>query len=132
MESKHGTFDLQLNAQHATISGDKMHICNVIINLIENAIKYSPNSPHVIIATSNTAQHLEISISDRGIGIAKEYHKRIFEKYFRVPTGDRHDTKGFGLGLAYVQKIVKLHGGTIAVRSEVGHGTTFILSFDHA
>ena len=131
IESRQGSIHLDLTAQHVVIMGDKTHLTNALCNLVDNAIKYSPGKPDLSVQTYNSAAHVIITFSDKGIGIEKEYQKKVFDKFFRVPTGDVHDVKGFGLGLAYVKKIVELHGGTIELQSEKGKGTTFILTLPH-
>jgi two-component system phosphate regulon sensor histidine kinase PhoR len=128
IENKQGTLILNLKAGSCVINGDKNHLTNALRDLIDNAIKYSKERPELLIDTCNMDRSLIIKISDKGIGIEKEYHKQVFDKYFRVPTGDIHDVKGFGLGLAYIKKIVKLHGGTIGLTSEKGKGTTFTIT----
>lgn len=132
IETKQGSLHLNLDATHAWILGDKTHLTNALCNLIDNAIKYSPANPDLQIRTANNGQRLLVSVSDKGIGIDKEYQKQVFDTFFRVPTGDVHDVKGFGLGLAYVKKIVELHGGTIELQSEKGKGTTFTLTLPNA
>ena len=104
---------------------DKIHFSNVIINLLDNALKYSPSKPAARIDLVKTSTGLCLKITDNGIGIKKEDQKRIFDKLFRVSTGDRHDVKGFGLGLDYVKSIITLHGGQVSVKSEFGKGSTF-------
>ncbi len=128
IESKNGDLILNLNAKNVVVSGDKNHLTNAIYNLIDNGIKYSKNKPQLSIHTSNNNQNLIIAISDNGIGIEKKYQKKIFDKFFRIPTGDVHDVKGFGLGLAYVKKIIELHGGTIELKSEKEKGTIFTIT----
>jgi two-component system phosphate regulon sensor histidine kinase PhoR len=132
IESRHGSLELKLEANRFVVMGDKTHLTNMLCNLIDNAIKYSKEKPELLVETQNVEQNLIVTISDRGIGIEKEYQRKVFDKYFRVPRGNVHDVKGFGLGLAYVKKIVELHGGTIELRSEVGIGTTFTLAFPYA
>lgn len=125
----HITFDSL--ADDAIVNVDEMHFTNVIFNLLDNAIKYRKEdvAPELSIATRNLGEEkLEIRISDNGIGMKKEDLKKIFEKFYRVHTGNRHDVKGFGLGLAYVSKMVELFKGTIKAESELNKGTTFIIT----
>jgi len=132
IENKQGDLSLNLNANNIVVMGDKTHLANALSNLIDNAIKYSSKTPELSIQTTNKEQYLIITISDKGIGIEKQYQKQVFGKYFRVPTGNVHDIKGFGLGLAYVKKIIELHDGTIELESELGHGTTFKITLPNA
>lgn len=122
IENRQGDLKLDLRAEHVVVMGDKTHLTNAMCNLIDNAIKYSKEKPEIIIRTFNKDQNIVVVVSDKGIGIEKEHQKRIFDKFFRVPTGDLHDVKGFGLGLAYIKKIVDLHDGTIELESEKGKG----------
>ena len=126
--SKGGKISSQLNAEEHYIFADPVHIENIIMNLLENAIKYSQDKPFIEIRTHNEGKNLVIEVEDKGIGIAKKDIKKIFNEFYRVPHGNRHDTKGFGLGLGYVKKIVSLHHGNINVKSELGKGSTFIVS----
>ena len=128
IENRQGDLKLYLTAHAVVVFGDKNHLTNALCNLIDNAIKYSREKPQLSIRTSNTQEALIVAISDNGIGIKQEHHKEVFDKFFRVPTGDIHDVKGFGLGLAYVKKIVEMHGGTIELQSDEGKGTTFIIT----
>ena len=107
-----------------------MHFQNVIFNLLDNAVKYRKQDEplDIYMRTWNDDQHLYLSIRDTGVGIKKENLKKIFEKFYRVHTGNLHDAKGFGLGLAYVKKIIDLHKGTIHVESEYGKGTKFTIT----
>ncbi|SKC71490.1 two-component system, OmpR family, phosphate regulon sensor histidine kinase PhoR [Ohtaekwangia koreensis] len=107
------------------MQGSSLHVTNVIHNLIDNALKYSLKNPFILITLKNSSDKLTLLVEDRGIGIPKEYHKKIFEKFFRVPTGDVHNAKGYGLGLNYVASVIKSHGGKIEVESEVGVGSLF-------
>ncbi|MCE3280721.1 MAG: two-component sensor histidine kinase [Bacteroidetes bacterium] len=132
IENKQGNCILNLNANNFVIMGDKTHFTNALCNLIDNAIKYSKEKPELTISTTNTDHQLVIVISDNGIGIEKDHQKKVFDKFFRVPTGDVHNVKGFGLGLAYVKKIVELHGGTIELLSEKDEGTTFTITLPNA
>jgi len=132
IENKQGHLTLDLNAEHSVVTGDKTHLANALCNLVDNAIKYSKDKPEISIQTSNKDHHLIIAISDKGIGIEKEYHEKVFDKFFRVPTGNVHDVKGFGLGLAYIKKIIELHGGKIELESEKEKGTTFTITLTNA
>jgi len=104
-----------------------MHLINVFTNLIDNALKYTRLQPDISMKTSNTRIGITVEVSDNGIGMTAGQQKKIFDKFYRVPTGDVHDVKGFGLGLVYVKTIIELHGGTIQVNSEIGKGSTFIV-----
>ena len=126
--SKGGKMSAKMNATEHCIFADPVHIENIIVNLLENALKYSPNRPFIEIRTKNEGKNLVIEVEDHGIGIAKKETKRIFNEFYRVSQGNRHDTKGFGLGLGYVKKIVSLHHGSVTVKSELGKGSTFIVS----
>jgi two-component system phosphate regulon sensor histidine kinase PhoR len=101
---------------------------NVIYNLVDNAIKYSGENTSIEIHLHNTADQLQFSIADHGIGIPQEYHKKVFEKFFRVPTGDVHNVKGYGLGLNYVSEVIRSHHGTITLNSSPGEGSCFTIS----
>ncbi len=124
IESRQGEIVLDLHADKCIIIGDRTHLINALCNLIDNAIKYSSGKPELKIQTENSDRDILIKISDKGIGIEKEHQKHVFDKFFRVPTGNVHDVKGFGLGLAYVKKIVEMHNGTIHLQSETGKGST--------
>jgi two-component system, OmpR family, phosphate regulon sensor histidine kinase PhoR len=129
VERKEGTISAQLDAEKYRIEGDLNHISNVINNLLDNANKYSPEKPDITVSTRNISNGIEITVSDKGIGMSKEAKKRIFEKFYRVHTGNVHDVKGFGLGLAYVKAMITAHKGMIEVKSELGKGSSFILLF---
>jgi two-component system phosphate regulon sensor histidine kinase PhoR len=118
---------LNLEAENPTITADAVHITNVIYNLLDNAIKYCELDPKINIKTSNSNNGFSIEISDNGIGIKREDVKMIFDKFYRVPTGNLHNVKGFGLGLFYVKLIVDEHLGKIDVKSKPGEGTTFTI-----
>ena len=126
--TRNGKIKTDFLAQNKIIEADKLHITNVIHNLLDNSLKYSSKSPLVTISTRDVIGGLIIRIKDNGIGIAKDNHKRIFEKLFRVPTGDLHNVKGFGLGLSYVKSIIDLHNGKIIVESKLGNGSTFTVN----
>ncbi len=125
-----GTLNTDIRATEANIYADPMHITNVLFNLMENAVKYRNEEVafHLNVATWNEHHEIFISIEDNGIGIKKENLTKIFEKFYRVHTGNRHDVKGFGLGLAYVKDIIETLHGKIHVESELGKGTKFIIS----
>lgn len=120
-----GTVQTFLKAQKHKLQADKVHLTNIIFNLIDNAIKYSKENPEITISTYNTAEGVMIQVKDNGIGISKENQRKIFDKFYRVPTGNVHNVKGFGLGLSYVLAVILKHNGTISVNSEVGKGSTF-------
>ncbi|MDR2087543.1 MAG: HAMP domain-containing histidine kinase [Dysgonamonadaceae bacterium] len=133
VENAGGKLDIELEALESTIIVDKMHFTNVLFNLMENAVKYRrENAPLELIAkTANAGDKILITIQDNGIGIKKEDQKKIFDRFYRVHTGNRHDVKGFGLGLAYVKRIITELEGTIKVESEYGQGTRFIISLPY-
>ncbi|OJV36001.1 MAG: hypothetical protein BGO29_14335 [Bacteroidales bacterium 36-12] len=126
--NKEGKITTVLKAKDDLILADEVHFTNVIHNLVDNALKYSDKPLLLNIETWNEKNLLMISIEDNGIGVPKEDHKRIFEKFYRVPTGNQHNVKGFGLGLAYVKKIIQEHNGTIKIDSEINVGTKFIIA----
>lgn len=128
--TKGGSIQAHYEAEDPIVQIDFLHFTNVIYNLIDNAIKYSSKERplHIDITTRNKGHNLLIDIQDNGLGIKKEYVKHVFDKYFRVPTGDRHDIKGFGLGLSYVKNVIRRHHGTITVTSEEGVGTKFTIA----
>ncbi|MFT4030925.1 MAG: HAMP domain-containing sensor histidine kinase [Siphonobacter sp.] len=125
IEAKNGLVSTHLIATDDVITGDEVHLTNLIFNLLDNAIKYSPEQLEIAIQTENARNGFLLRISDRGLGISKEALRHIFEQFYRVPTGNVHNIKGFGLGLSYVRKIVEEHKGTISVDSTPGKGSTF-------
>ncbi|MBS1567815.1 MAG: HAMP domain-containing histidine kinase [Bacteroidetes bacterium] len=126
-DERSGHCSLDLKASNAVVDGDRMHLSNALFNLVDNAIKYSSGPPQVRISTSNDHRKLYIGVADRGIGIRKEDVRNIFERFFRVHTGNVHDVKGFGLGLHYVAETMRSHGGKVTVKSTWGDGSTFTL-----
>lgn len=128
VESKGGRITTILNAAICEIKGDETHISNCIMNLLDNANKYSPDSPNILVRTESTANSLLISVQDHGIGMNKETQRHVFEKFYRLPTGNRHDVKGFGLGLSYVKNMVEAHEGTVEVESTPGKGSKFTIT----
>ena len=127
VEHTGGKIFTDIGAINSTIYVDEMHFQNAVFNLLDNAIKYrKPEVPlNIYIKTWDDEQHIYLSIKDTGRGIKKEDQKKIFDKFYRVHTGNVHDVKGFGLGLAYVKQIVTAHDGEITIESEYGKGTTF-------
>ena len=125
VKEKGGEVSIACNAPKAELEIDPVHISNVLYNLIDNASKYSPQKPKIIISTKQTGNYLKIDVSDNGIGIPKHHRKHIFDKFYRVPTGNVHDVKGFGLGLCYVAMIINQHEGKMELQSEVDKGSTF-------
>lgn len=128
LEEKNGHIRCDLQAVDHTIEADRLHLTNVLYNLIDNAIKYCQAPPMISIGTSNEKGFLCIEVSDNGLGIARENHKKVFQKFYRVPTGNVHDVKGFGLGLHYVKSVVDAHKGVIRLKSDLDEGSVFILS----
>ena len=106
---------------------DKVHITNVLFNLLDNANKYTQVNPEIEVSTEDSFSGILISVKDNGPGISKANQKKIFEKLYRIPTGNIHNVKGFGLGLSYVKNIIEQHGGKISLESELNRGTKFIV-----
>ena len=125
VKSKNGTLKADLFDEELIVKGDEVHITNVIFNLLDNAVKYSNEIPEIEVSTKKIKDYIVISVHDNGIGIPKEHQTQIFDRFFRVPTGNVHNVKGFGLGLSYVKKIVDSHDGRIKVESALNKGTTF-------
>ncbi|MFZ6051621.1 sensor histidine kinase [Halocola ammonii] len=125
LQDGQGKITTELNAQNSTILGDRVHITNIIYNLLDNAQKYTEQTPEIEVRTENENGFVKIAISDNGVGIDKNQQPLIFDKFYRVPKGNLHDVKGFGLGLFYVKTIVTAHKGKIRVESEPGKGSTF-------
>jgi two-component system, OmpR family, phosphate regulon sensor histidine kinase PhoR len=146
LKEKGGLIQISKNAANPNIKADKLHLINVFNNLLDNALKYCEQRPMINIGLSNgtltsktswfgassARPSLEISVTDNGIGISPENQKRVFQKFFRVPTGNVHNVKGFGIGLYYVKLIVEAHGGSVSLNSDIGKGSEFILSLPTA
>ncbi|MEO8587963.1 MAG: HAMP domain-containing sensor histidine kinase [Flavobacteriales bacterium] len=131
---RNGRIELDLQAEIHHLFGDRIHLTNVLYNLIDNAVKYTEQEPRVRIASRSDDVGLTVSVSDNGIGIAPAEQRKIFDRLYRVPTGNIHNAKGFGLGLSYVKTVVERHGGRIKVESTPGRGSTFhiFIPFEHA
>lgn len=125
VQSVNGKMFSELEAENPIITGDEIHITNVLNNLLDNALKYRNGNPQIAISTKNATKGIIIAVKDNGIGISRDNQKRIFDQFYRVPTGNLHNVKGFGLGLCYVKKIVEEHGGRIWVESSLGQGSLF-------
>lgn len=127
MKKRNAKIRLELPDEFIYIQGDRFHLSNLLSNLIDNAIKYSDNEPEITVSLSKEGKKVHLSVSDKGIGIKKEHLSKIFDKLYRIPTGNVHNVKGFGLGLSYVKAIAELHGWNMVVRSKHGNGSTFTL-----
>lgn len=127
LESQRGTIQLHLPDEEAYILGDRVHVTNIISNLVDNAIKYSKEEPEIRVDLIRKEHQYELSVADKGIGIPREHVNKIFDKLYRVPTGNVHNVKGFGLGLSYVKAIVDLNKWNIKVKSKLNEGSTFTL-----
>lgn len=132
LEHQQGRISLNLEAEQHVLSGDQTQLANVLCKLIDNAIKYSPHAPELTIRTSNHYEYLVIAVEDTGMGIPDQYRSAVFDKFFRVPTGNIHDVKGFGLGLTYVKKIVELHDGRVDVQNGKTAGIIFSIILPYA
>jgi len=122
-EKNNAAIDFQKTGNDFSLKGDHLHLVSVVYNLLDNALKYSKGNIQIKILLEADPAALRLTVEDNGIGISREYHQKIFEKFFRVPGGDRHDVKGYGLGLSYVSHIVEEHGGKILVQSQPGEFT---------
>ena len=127
IENRGGTIDVDFQTDESVIEADEVHLSNIIYNLLDNANKYSPNPPEIKVSTESSKNGVIITVSDKGVGISKETINKVFEKFYRVPTGDVHDVKGFGLGLSYVKTMIEAHYGNISVKSEIGEGSNFTI-----
>lgn len=125
LEDRKGRVELDLRATRPTVTGDPVHLQNVLFNLVDNAIKYCDAAPLIHLRTRDDGRWLVIEVADNGIGMGRDVQRHIFERFYRAPTGNVHNVKGFGLGLHYVQQIVHAHMGRITVASAVGKGSTF-------
>jgi two-component system phosphate regulon sensor histidine kinase PhoR len=133
INKREGTLTIELRAERSTLCADPHHLSNLLTNLIDNANKYSPETPHITLRTKNTRTGLIVEVADQGMGMNREVQSKVFDKFYRAPTGNLHDVKGFGLGLSYVRSIVEAHGGQVSVQSKLGEGSTFTvyLPYEH-
>jgi two-component system phosphate regulon sensor histidine kinase PhoR len=127
LQQRDGTVTQNLHAPDDHVYGDRLHLTNVFNNLFDNAIKYCRNVPVIMITTRNENGYILVEVTDNGIGISRDHTKRVFEKFYRVPTGNVHDVKGFGLGLNYVKTVIKAHKGNITLKSIPGQGSSFTI-----
>ena len=125
-----GSITYEIPQNEVYFNADEIHFTNIINNLVDNAVKYTNGAPHIKIIITEDKNGLILQVEDNGIGIEKVEQKKIFDNLYRVPTGNIHNVKGFGLGLSYVKKIVELHEGVVEVDSELNHGSTFSLKFN--
>ena len=125
VQRKGGHIEFIPDPKETVVRADRMHLMNVVINLLDNANKYSPEAPKITLSVCSTEKMLMIETKDEGMGMDKDLQRKVFDKFYRVPTGNRHDIKGFGLGLSYVKRIAELHGGSVHVKSELGKGSVF-------
>ncbi len=128
-ENRQAKVKFETYGQDFTFLGDEIHLTNVVYNLLDNALKYNTNTPEITVTLAKKPNHFTLNFADNGNGIPKEFQKKIFEKFFRVPTGNTHNTKGYGLGLSYVKTIVEQHKGTINLVSTQGVGSEFEMTF---
>jgi two-component system phosphate regulon sensor histidine kinase PhoR len=129
VHERNGKIGKRLNAKDHIIVADKVHIANIINNLLDNANKYSPDKPEILVKTENKDGNLLIMVEDKGIGISRENQPLVFKKFHRLHTGDIHDVKGFGLGLFYVKTMIEEMGGAIDLKSELNKGSCFIVTY---
>jgi two-component system phosphate regulon sensor histidine kinase PhoR len=130
-EKYHAKVNLHTEGDNFIVEADKLHITSVVYNLLDNALKYSKENPVIDVRLTATPESIGLSVSDNGIGIEPAYKEKIFDKFFRVPTGDKHNIKGYGLGLSYVAEVIKRHRGNVYVESELGKGSTFTAKFPY-
>ncbi|TDB65999.1 sensor histidine kinase [Arundinibacter roseus] len=125
IEQRQGVVEMDFEAVDELVEGDEVHLSNVLYNLVDNAIKYSPDTLHLTLSTQNEKGGIRMVVADQGMGLSSDQITRIFDKFYRVPTGNLHNVKGFGLGLSYVKKMVEAHKGSIQARSQPGKGSEF-------
>lgn len=125
LEKAQAKVSFEKTGEDFTLNGSSLHLTNVVYNLLDNALKYSPSNPEIMVTLRDAGANIELAVADKGLGIAPEFQSKVFERFFRMPTGDVHNIKGYGLGLSYVDQVVKKHGGSITVASAPGQGSTF-------
>ncbi|HNP21622.1 MAG TPA: HAMP domain-containing sensor histidine kinase [Panacibacter sp.] len=130
-DKQHAEVSLETTGENFVIEADKLHITSVVYNLLDNALKYSKENPSIKVELITHNQYIDLKVTDKGIGIPTEYKRRVFDKFFRVPSHDHHNAKGYGLGLSYVNHIVQRHQGFVEVESEQGKGSTFIVKLPY-
>jgi two-component system phosphate regulon sensor histidine kinase PhoR len=130
IQGSNGSINFKCEGDSFLLNADKMHLTNLVANLMDNAIKYSKENPEINILLVHNTKTFTLSVNDKGIGIKKEYLPKIFDKLYRIPTGNIHNVKGFGLGLNYVKSICQEYGWNIDVKSQFGEGTTFTITFN--
>lgn len=127
VKDKGGYINLQLEASLSEVSGNEFHLNNIMVNMLDNGIKYSEDAPKITVITKNTSKHVIIMVRDKGIGMSGTVQKNIFKKFYREERGNIHNVKGHGLGLSYVKKIIEIHRGEVFVESVKGEGSTFTI-----
>ena len=127
VNERKGHLHLDLNAQNSRVEADRLHLTNILHNLVDNAVKYSKGEPDITISLRNEGRFVVLRVQDKGIGIPKEHQKRVFDKFYRVPTGNVHNVKGFGLGLFYVKSMCSGHGWKLTLDSKPGEGTGVVI-----
>jgi len=128
VEKEGGLLECELADSRELVWGDRVHLESIFSNLVDNGMKYSPDAPQLKIRSQVSDGFLVVKVSDRGMGISRENQRRVFEKYYRCPTGNRHDVKGYGLGLSFVHSLVRGHDGFVELHSMLGEGTTVTIS----
>ena len=132
VEKQNAETSIKFTGNNFTIDADRRHIASVVYNLLDNALKYASSNPKIEVHLIDRSSFIELRVSDNGPGIPNEYKGKVFDQFFRVPSGDRHNIKGYGLGLSYVNHIVQSHQGFIELETEVGKGSTFIVKLPFA
>ena len=125
LQEKAGKIICEFQCSQSIIKADRLHLTNTVFNLLDNAIKYCEKVPVIKVRTISGSNGITLEVIDNGIGIDHSHHRKIFQKFYRVPTGNIHNVKGFGLGLSYVKKIIATHRGKISIESQPSHGSVF-------